>query len=868
MKATIGGLHRQYIEKTSSESLVRAQNYVDDDIPSDLAQLWSKIVGAKNILNAHHKNVELYSRSWTGTDEIVEERGGDSTSCFFTAAQFNALAKGLSAGPNNLFPTPFEKDSALNDGNYGGFTALTKPEIVMDFDHVRKWRLLEVILGGGLNKNDGFIADDGRLLPAYDILAMEEIDEYYSFFEPILVKNGCYCGIYQPKPYSPCVRFGWYSDGVVLLWNKEKFKAIDKCIHGDFNNSETWVVRGSFKGGAEYQNQVHIVVPLQIIGSNKCVVVAATHLKAKKGETKGVPNEKIREAQAIELRRLSEQLANQLKCLGWKDVSILILGDFNSDPDSACVRTILCEKGDWNFQSAYEHDGEYTTWKTRKDGTTRRVIDYIFHAGDGLHCKQVLSIPSDKELEKTHLPGFCYPSDHLLIAGKFQYHVTNNKEQNEQIQTASNSPFEWLTNFQSLRHLLLPSSIVFGRPSVGNESHERCLKLNALHVGCGTSTVAESLMCLQEKTFGYHLQYGYCLNVDIDQGALDVMQHRWKQRQGQTQQLDDIIIGVMDWKYLDFQCEKSCRSALDQVYRDLTQSSSNTSNDFGGCFDLVLDKSTLDCLLCSETDVVAGFLCEVYRALRAPTSESKSDAIDLDELSSESGTTQRWWGGVYVLITFHPVEFIKQLLTYLPGAYWEITSEVIKRKADVVNTIDALEVDEVTSKENDSEVDAERCLPPISSAWASGCFIPDENYRKTITVVTCRRSSNPKHELLHQRYTLDRQLVREHVENTCNKWYQTTNQMVTIEREAKLRLDFERAFSSERKQAESLLIRADVTLDLKTCYEILFTEEEKQVLPYDYFIEDWEAYCGNQGDDFLRHRMSIDTALDFLKEMQ
>ena len=88
--------------------------------------------------------------------------------------------------------------------------------------------------------------------------------------------------------------------------------------------------------------------------------------------------------------------------------------------------------------------------------------------------------------------------------------------------------------------------------------------------------------------------------------------------------------------------------------------------------------------------------------------------------------------------------------------------------------------------------------------------------------------------------------------------------MVTDEREKKLRFDFESAVASQVKRADS---SAPVSLDLKTCYELLFTAEEKQVLSYDYFIEDWEAYCTNINRED-RHRMTIDTALDFLKEMQ
>lgn len=870
---------RPYTEdRSTSKSLVRIQKYIDDDIPGNLAELASRIENVRKILSQARENVDLYSRSWTtaaassslsSCSEGIDDHDGTGSVSQITVAQFNTLAKGLSSGLNNLFPTPFESE---NDGSYGGFTELPMPDVILDFDRIRKWRLLEVIIGGGTSrKKDVCIPnnEEEKIKAAFDILALEEVDEYYSFFEPILTKFTNYCGVYQPKQYSPCVRFGWYSDGVALLWNQEKFQVIPK--HGkDDDSTDIWVEKGSYEGGLEYQNQVYIIVPLQIKGTDNCIIVAVTHLKAKKGVTKGIPNEKIRETQASEIRHRLEQMADQLKAMGWKDVSILILGDFNSEPDSASVKTILEESGDWKFQSAYTYDdNSYTTWKTRKDGTTRRVIDYIFHAGAGVECKQVLSIPNNEELEKTFLPGLRYPSDHLLIAAKFQ--LANENGQIDQIPEASNSPFEWLTNFQSLRHLLLPSSIVFASPppSVGNASSERSLKLNSLHVGCGTSTVAESLLCLREKNIHdrYCLQYGYVVNVDVDQDALSVMQRRWRQRQLQTQKLDDMTIGTigtMEWKYLDFKCEESCRSALDPVYRDLLQATSaNAQNDLGGGFDLVLDKSTLDCLLCSETDVVAGFLCEVYRALRAPTFDSnESDATESNEVSSgEVGLMQGWWGGVYVLVTFHPIEFIHQLLAELPGANWQIEYEVIRRKADIVDTIDALEVDEVVANNSHSEDDAEEIchLPPVSSAWASGSFNPDESYRKTITVFTCRRSYKD-----NQSYTLDRQAVREHIESICDQWYQTTSPMVTEERETKLRFDFESAAASQVKGADS---STPVSLDLKTCYELLFTADEKQVLTYDYFIEDWEAYCKNM-NRVDRRSMTIDTALDFLKEMQ
>ena len=525
---------------------IRLQDYVDDDVSSILSsptQIQNKIKHVQDLIlaDAMHSfaefnseegrdkmNVTLYPRYWIkrkGSNNVNEleqasqyecpspskeyqnikqqqqsslesnsdRKATNSTTCTnFTVAQFNLLAKGLSSGPNAIVPTPFPPVTPLTkDGSYGGFTNILCPEIVMDFDRVRKWRLLKVLLGGGviddtiisdsqdgLHTGEDVVYGDGcenanshndnvdgmssshdeQNLPVYDILALEEVDEYDSFFRPLLVNNDksstkkssfprWYRGVFQPKPSSPCVRLGWYSDGVALLWNLNKFETIPRphptiWDHGD--DSESWIERGAFSSSTEldFHNQVYIIVPLRMMSTNKIIVVAATHLKAKKSTI----NEQIRESQALELRLRVEQVVSAVKNLGWDDVGILILGDFNSEPSDSSVQSILQHVGSTNganneampcnFQSAYSlqsaENNLYTTWKTRKDGTSRRIIDYIFYSTDqgrseesadknDICCTHVLSVPNKDEVEESLLPGFRYPSDHLLIAAKFQF---------------------------------------------------------------------------------------------------------------------------------------------------------------------------------------------------------------------------------------------------------------------------------------------------------------------------------------------------------------------------------------------------------------------------------------------------------------
>ena len=431
-----------------------------------------------------------------------------------------------------------------------------------------------------------------------------------------------------------------------------------------------------------------------------------------------------------------------------------------------------------------------------------------------------------------------------------------NKEEilpREDAAIADDAPFEWLTGFKSIRHLVAPSRIIGSDTSHHTSSP---IHLNALHVGCGTSTIGESLACLRERTpNGRLLQYGHVVNIDNDINALKTMQNRWENRQTQTVDKQ----GFMQWECLDFSSDESCRLALDGVYQQLmnTKNTDANNNHEGGCFDLVLDKSTLDCLLCTGAQTIAQFLCEVYRALRVPT--TSSDCNQDDNSSEQSTLDQSNWGGVYVLITFHPPEFIEQLLLQLPGADWHIEQEIIQREME--NIKENKHCIAKTEEVNSESVQDLHPPPPSSSSstspWSSGMFNPNDNYRKTLNVFICRRQSSncEQHENV-----LNKDLVQQHIELVCDEHYKTTNPLITNERREQLRL----AFLDAIKMNDT---RDTTAIELKRCYHILFTAAEKEHLSYEYFIEDWEAYC-SKDDTINRCGMTFDVALDFLNEMQ
>ena len=306
---------------------------------------------------------------------------GDET--IFSVLQFNTLAEGLSAGPESLRPFLLDDDMEADciKNAHGGFTNLPNPEIVLDF-RLRRWRILEVLLEH-----------------SPDIMALQEVDRYHGFFGPILCGIFGYSGLFLPKLYSPGIKLGWYSDGCAFLFKAEKFKLIQEK-------------RIVYKSGS----QVGLLATLQHRASSHIIIVGVTHLKA----SASIENEEIRCAQVQELIEEIQKLR-----YGYvPETPVFLLGDFNSDRpqqwgknDSVSAIKNILQAG---YQSTYDLSSPnlFTTYKTRGENTIQRVIDYIFF--QGLHCTHRLSIPKEAEMESHKLPGLRYPSDHLMIAGKFR----------------------------------------------------------------------------------------------------------------------------------------------------------------------------------------------------------------------------------------------------------------------------------------------------------------------------------------------------------------------------------------------------------------------------------------------------------------
>ena len=316
-------------------------------------------------------------------------------------------------------------------------------------------------------------------------------------------------------------------------------------------------------------------------------------------------------------------------------------------------------------------------------------------------------------------------------------------------QTTTNNatirPFEWLTSAESLHGKL-------------QEVLEGKCKARVMHVGCGSSVLGEYIV---EQ---FHGVIEHVVNVDNDRQTLESMEKRWSER-CQINELEE--------------------NKMKFLTANINQEESIAIED--GCVDVVVDKSTLDCLLCSDAGA-SSLIAEIHRLLEPQN-------------------------GVYVLISFHHIDFLLPMLEECPGTDWSFSHTVMYRHVETLGT----------GKHPTTTTDLSRVeLPEMehsSSVWTSkGCFQPDEIYHRTVNVLIGRKQGRKTTT------KLDRYTVYEHVNKCSDRWYQQQNPILTTERTNQIRQDLA------------------CPLPLEKCYEVLFTEEEREHLTYEAFMEDWATF--------------------------
>lgn len=355
-------------------------------------------------------------------------------------------------------------------------------------------------------------------------------------------------------------------------------------------------------------------------------------------------------------------------------------------------------------------------------------------------------------------------------------------------------PFEWLTNAASLK-TLITQAVEYSRLNEDKEgeSKEQSTQLSAMNVGSGSSVVGEYMV----ESLGFDL----VVNLDKDEETLEQMKERWLQR-----------------------CRNKEKSTTKQ--HNYTVSHERLVfclNDFAedpfpypsNLFDLILDKSTLDCTLCSDK-AAACLLVQVYRCLKV--------------------------GGCYLLISFHEYDFLAPLLENLPGAHWHVQHSTMERQVEDLGIINQLDADHENDRKSQKQDDGEPAVDSNSS----------EIEKPPLNVFLIRKGPLPKNGLLENQdhlHQLDWDQVSAHVHQCNDAWFQQHQPLLT------------------RQRTEALKEAFENPLSLEPAYLALFTDAEREHLTYEHFLEDWEAYV-EQRETIPKDCISQDEAIRFLQEMQ
>jgi len=171
----------------------------------------------------------------------------------------------------------------------------------------------------------------------------------------------------------------------------------------------------------------------------------------------------------------------------------------------------------------------------------------------------------------------------------------------ERYKTSDNSTFDWLENYATLKEII--SSL-----NIPKETGQ------ILNLGCGNSEFSENMYCDGYKNIK---------NIDISHNVIKAMSERNKDKEGMTYEVMD----VRDIKYED------------------------------NYFDLAVDKSTIDALLCGEDAFinVAKMIKEVQRVLKV--------------------------GGYYMIVSYGSPDY---RLLHLERKFEKFNIEVLKIEKDFV----------------------------------------------------------------------------------------------------------------------------------------------------------------------------------------
>lgn len=296
------------------------------------------------------------------------------------------------------------------------------------------------VLADGLAQNGDFVKVDPKVLEwefrvplvmqeikesEADVICLQEVN-HYDQLSSLLEQHG-YSGLFLPKHCSPAERYNCPPDGLAIFYRRCRFVPVGDAKALRFYGED-----------GQKQSQGFLQVCLQdiIVGRELCVVT--THLKAKEG----IENDHVRLNQTHQMLDMLYPTGAGPECttngngngaVEHAQQPVIICGDFNTTPDSSACQALqrhpLAFKSLWDEKREGANGcQEFTTWKYRSKGESKRTIDYIWFSGDG--CVSPVNrwrMLTEAEIGPNALPSCEYASDHVSVCCEFEWSAPKNK---------------------------------------------------------------------------------------------------------------------------------------------------------------------------------------------------------------------------------------------------------------------------------------------------------------------------------------------------------------------------------------------------------------------------------------------------------
>lgn len=236
-----------------------------------------------------------------------------------------------------------------------------------------------------------------------DVICLEEVDHFEDLKSAFVADYDGYCklkGVNSDRPSR---------DGVAIFWKRAQMVPRGRA---DLHYSRLCQKPEMKQVLASPEFEF-----LTSVGDSVLVSISATHLKAKSGfdEQRELQCKAI--ANVLDMKKMTP------------DGLTVVCGDFNTDPDSIAIETLINEANSVALQSSYESvvangssgDPDWTTWKIREH-VKKTTIDFMFHdTNSKWQPIDVWKIPDESQIDPdVALPCERYPSDHVALATKFE----------------------------------------------------------------------------------------------------------------------------------------------------------------------------------------------------------------------------------------------------------------------------------------------------------------------------------------------------------------------------------------------------------------------------------------------------------------